>query len=163
MNRKIMNAAVIFLITGMILFLLTGCEFSAVNKVVLADGVMDKIEYFEDIETKDSAHGVNIYSASWEDRGNEYKRKELLKIPEGKDLYANILFIESPKGMKYKVKWLEAGTVVKEDEKEMTTDQKGVLWFLIEGEKIKKGKHSLEIFYKDKKVSQLEFDVEAEK
>jgi hypothetical protein len=106
---------------------LTGCESSPVAKVVFSNGEITDDKVLDESES-------------------------LEKISAGTDLYANVLFIESPEGMKYNVKWVCDGSVVKEEEKQMTTNQKGVIAYLLEGDKLKKGSYTFEIYYKDKKI-----------
>lgn len=125
-TRKLTTSAVAVLILAM-LFTLTGCESSSVSMVVFSDNVIS------DEKTLGGAASLE-------------------KAPAGKDLYANVMFIESPEGMKYNVKWICNGSIVKEEEKMMTTSQKGIISYFIEGVNFKKGSYSFEIYYKDKKI-----------
>jgi flagellar hook assembly protein FlgD len=114
-------------------FLLAGCEDSTVSTVVLSN---TKI-------TEESALNSSANTT----------------IQFGKDLYANVLFIESPKGMKYTAKWIKDKETLKTDEQKMTSDKKGVISFELDGSKVTKGNYTIGIDYKDKKIYSENFTV----
>ena len=81
---------------AVIVFCFAGCEDSTVSNVVLSN---TKI-------TEESALSSSLNTT----------------IQSGKDLYANVLFVESPKGMKYTAKWVKDKKALKTDEQAMTSD-----------------------------------------
>lgn len=91
---------------------------------------------------------------------NKFVEKYNTKIPENNDLYAHINLVECRKGIKVKVKWLLQNTAVKEEEKPLLTDQKGIISYELEGEKVKKGSYVIEIYYADKKILTENFIVD---
>lgn len=62
-----------------------------------------------------------------------------------KNIYANIYFIESPKGTKYTITWYLNGTEIKKEEKEMTDDMQGSIIYKLPKENIETGILKLEI------------------
>ncbi len=66
----------------------------------------------------------------------------------GKDIFACVSFIESPKGMKYTVHWLQDGQIIKTEDKEMITGPRGVIVYTLEKEKLRAGTLTAQILYK---------------
>lgn len=69
------------------------------------------------------------------------------RLTAGKDVYASVYFIESPKGMEYTAKWSVEGNEVKTDTQKMPTDKKGVIVFSLEGDKVTAGTLKFEVHY----------------
>lgn len=82
---------------------------------------------------------------------NELTGLESAKQPEqlaaGKDIYASVYVIESPKGMEYTVKWFINGNEVKTDTQKQLTDRKSIIVFSLEGDKVTAGTLKFEISY----------------
>lgn len=73
--------------------------------------------------------------------------KQPEQLDAGKDVYASVYFIESPKGMEYTAKWFINGNEIKTDAKKMPTDREAVIVFSLEGDKITAGALKFEISY----------------
>lgn len=69
------------------------------------------------------------------------------QLTVGKDVYASVYFIESPKGMGYTAKWYIDGNEVKTDNQKMPTDKRGVIVFSLEGDKVIAGTLKFEVSY----------------
>lgn len=118
---------------AVIVFCFAGCEDSTVSSVVLSNTQI----------TEESSLNSLADTA----------------IQAGKDLYANVLFVESPKGMKYTAKWIKDKNALKTDEQKMVSDKKGIISFKLDGNMVSKGKYTFEIEYKDKKIYSKDFSV----
>lgn len=118
---------------AVIVFCFTGCEDSTVSTVVLSNTQV----------TEESALSSSSNTT----------------IQSGKDLYANVLFVESPKGMKYTAKWIKDKETLKTDEQAMISDKKGIISFELEGNQVTDGKYTFEIDYKNKKIYSKDFSV----
>lgn len=116
-----------------IVFCFAGCEDSTISNVVLSNTQI----------TEESALNSSADTA----------------IQSGKDLYANVLFVESPKGMKYTAKWIKDKKTLKTDKQAMTSDKKGIISFELDGNQVTDGKCTFEIDYKDKKIYSKDFSV----
>jgi len=73
--------------------------------------------------------------------------KQPEQLTAGKDIYACVYVIESPKGMEYTVKWFINGNEVKTDTQKQLTDRKGMIVFSLEGDKVAAGTLKFEISY----------------
>ena len=69
------------------------------------------------------------------------------QLTAGKNIYASVHFIESPKGMKYTAKWFINGKEVKTDNQKMPTDKRGTIVFSLEGNKVTTGTLIFEVSY----------------
>ena len=118
---------------AIIVFCFAGCEDSTISTVVLSNTQI----------TEESALNSSADTA----------------IQQGKDLYANVLFVESPKGMKYMAKWIKDKKTLKADKQAMTSDKKGIISFELDGNQVTAGKYTFEIDYKDKKIYSKDFYV----
>jgi hypothetical protein len=118
---------------AIIVFCFAGCEDSTVSNVVLSNTQI----------TEESTLNSSADTA----------------IQSGKDLYANVLFVESPKGMKYTAKWIKDKKALKTDGQKMTSDKKGIISFELDGNQVTAGKYTFEIDYKDKKIYSKDFSV----
>lgn len=91
---------------------------------------------------------------------NELELAQQEKVfSEQTELFANVYFVESPIGMKYKVKWFLDNQEVKEEEKEMTTDKSGVIAYNLEASKVQKGNYKFQILFKNQVLEEKEFTV----
>lgn len=130
--KKLKFGALIVFLT-IIVFCFAGCEDSTVSTVVLSNTQI----------TEESALNSSADTT----------------IQSGKDLYANVLFVESPKGMKYTAKWFKDKKTLKTDEQAMTSDKKGIISFKLDGKQVTVGKYIFEIDYKDKNIYSKDFSV----
>lgn len=70
-------------------------------------------------------------------------------LKAGDPVYASVNFIESPKGMKYTVKWYLDGTEIKSETKETVNDAHDIVVYELEAEKAAAGTLKLEVIYRD--------------
>jgi hypothetical protein len=124
---------IFFTVIVAMLLCLAGCEDSTVSAVVLSN-----TQITEESLLNSSADAV---------------------IQSSKNLYANVLFVESPKGMKYTAKWIKDKKALKTDEQAMTSDKKGIISFEFDGSQVTTGTYTFELDYKDKKIYSKEFTV----
>jgi hypothetical protein len=101
---------------------LAGCESSTVAGFIVSD------RQYTDISDLDRA-------------------EQPKQLAAGKDVYASVYFIESPKGMEYTAKWFIDGNEVKTDTQKMPTDRKGMIVFPLEGGRVAAGTLKVEICY----------------
>jgi hypothetical protein len=117
------NYAFLLVLIGLLVFALIGCgAYNTVENFIVSDR-----QYTEKSDLESA--------------------KQPEQLAAGKDVYASVYFIESPKGMEYTVKWFVNGDEVKTDIQKMPTDRKGMIVFSLEGDKVKAGTLKLEISY----------------
>ena len=88
-----------------------------------------------------------VSDQQYKDRIDLENAKQPEQLKEGKNVYASVYFIESPKGMEYTAKWFINGNEVKTDTQRMTSDKRGVIIFSLEGDQIITGTLKLEVSY----------------
>ncbi|HBF2740376.1 hypothetical protein C4024_15545 [Clostridioides difficile] len=132
MSKKIVSALALILIC---LVTLTACgESTPIETSVIAN---EKYTTKEDIENA--------------------KQPEELSVDS--DVYANIYFIETPKGTKYTATWYLDGTEIKKEEKEMTSDMQGSIIYTLPKENVENGTLKLEISSHDSVLLEKEITV----
>lgn len=99
----------------------------------------------------------------------QYNQKDDLKnakqpeqLEAGKDIYASVYFIESPKGMEYTAKWFINGNEIKTDTQKMPTDRKGVIIFSLDKDKVTAGTLKFELSYKGETLASKELVITEE-
>lgn len=90
---------------------------------------------------------------------NKFKEKYKADIPEGKDLFVSFHFVECNKGMRFTVRWISDGVVVKEETKELQTNREGIISYPLEGSKAKGGSYKLELYSEKRMIHDLQFIV----
>ncbi|MGI6669827.1 MAG: hypothetical protein ACOX4M_10860 [Acetivibrionales bacterium] len=100
--------------------------------------------------------GIAIANEQYTDRAAIENTEIPKELSKDKDVYASIYFIESPKGMKYRVKWFIDGKEVKTEEKEMTTNTKGFIIYKLEKEKLHEGLLKLQVLYEETVLAERE-------
>ena len=136
-------------------FILVNKGDGPVMGMVISDRTIENVEeYCDENFTNDSGLYVVV-----EKEYNKFKEKFKTEIPVGKDLYANIQIVESPKGSKFTAKWVNAGKTVKEETKELTADKKGTISYILDGDKTKSGKYTFELSTSGKAVFEYEITV----
>jgi hypothetical protein len=81
-------------------------------------------------------------------------------LEAGKEIYASVLFFESPLGMEYAAKWYVDGKEVKTETKETKRDRSDIIIFSLEAGKVTAGKLKFEILYGDDVLFSKELSVE---
>lgn len=121
--KTIKNAVLLLVIITFFTLMLAGCrESNTVSNYIISD-----VQYTEKADLESAVH------------------PEQLKA--GKDVFASVYFIESPKGMEYTAKWYMDGNEVKTDNQKMPTDKHGIIVFLLEGDKTTAGTLKFEVSY----------------
>lgn len=77
----------------------------------------------------------------------------------GKDIYANIYFIESPKGMEYTARWTQNDNKLKIETKKMETDKQGMMIFTLEADNVNTGTILFEVLYDEEVLLSKELPV----
>lgn len=163
MKKRIGMAAVIILLAVIGVIVLMAHADENIFGVTYTDKAIKDIEALEKIDSiarsKSGHSDTRVYIID-EVKFGKYKEKYRNKIPEGKDIYANLNIIAAPEGMKFKAKWLYEGRTMKEETKALSTPQKGVIWYLLDGNQVNKGNYTFEVYYKDKRLYKKDFAVE---
>lgn len=124
--------------------------------MILSDKVLDNIDVYHNAE---QLHGEGIYLVVSK-AFNKFQEDYKARIPEGKDLYTTIYFIECPKGSEFIIKWLKDGKVIKDEIGILSTDTTGVISYMLDGSYVVKGIYSIELYDGDKRIFEKEFTVE---
>ena len=134
--RAAKNMLILILIT---IFALVpaGCESNTVSNLIISDRQYTQTEEL-----------------------NNAKQPE--QLVAGKDIYASVNFIESPKGMEYTAKWFINGNEIKTDTQEMPTDRKAVIVFSLEKDKVTAGTLKFEVSYKGEILASRELVITGE-
>lgn len=121
--KAIKNIALLFVVITIFAFTLTGCG----NSNTVSNYIISDKQYTEKADLESSAQPEQLTA--------------------GKDVYASVYFIESPKGMEYTAKWFIDGNEVKTDTQKMPTDKRGIIVFSLEGDKATAGTLKFEVSY----------------
>lgn len=81
-------------------------------------------------------------------------------LTAGEQIYANIHFIESPKGTEYAAIWYMDGTEIKRETKETENDMQDLIVYELEAEQVLSGALKLEIAYKDTILLTKEIEIQ---
>ncbi len=161
--KKLAMAAVIVLLAVLGVIALIAHADENIFGVTYTDKAVSDIKTLEKIDSiarsKSGHSDTRVYIID-EVKFGKYKEKYRNEIPEGKDIYANLNIIATPKGMKFKANWLYEGKTVKEETKALSTPKKGVIWYLLDGSLVSKGNYTFEVYYKDKRLYKKNFEVE---
>lgn len=158
MSRKTAITVLIIIVVAAIFMglLLVNKGDGPVMGMILADNAM------EDIETYDSAakmHADGIYLVV-SNEFNKFEEEYNADIPENKELYITIHFVECPKGSEYTGKWIKDGKVIQENNGTLPTGPEGVISYLLDGDSVVKGGYTFELYDGDRKVFEQSFSVE---
>lgn len=158
MNKKTAAIALVILIAAAIfiaiIFLNKGD--GPIAGVFISDKAAADVSGYKSMN---SARGNGFYLV-WNKEFNSFKEKVESNIPAGKDLYANVHFVECMKGTRFTAKWIANGETVKEETSELLTNQQGIIAYLLEGNQASIGSYSLEIWKGDKKLFTRGFSIE---
>ena len=91
---------------------------------------------------------------------NKLTEKFKAEIPNGKNLYSNINIVECPKGLQFTAKWVSDNKSIKEETKPLTTNQSGIISYLLEANLANKGSYSFELYNEGKKIFEKNFKIE---
>jgi len=91
--------------------------------------------------------GFIVSDRQYTDISDLESAKQPEQLTAGKDIYASVYFIESPKGMEYTAKWFINGNEAKTETQKQLTDRKGIIIFSLEGDKAAAGTLKFEISY----------------
>ncbi len=157
-----MNKRTSVFAVAILMVLAIGAGFILVNKgdgPVMGMVISDRaIENMQEYSAENIINNSGLYVVV-EKEYNKFNEKFKTEIPVGKDLYANIQIVESPKGSKFTAKWVNAGKTVKEETKELTSDKKGTISYILDGDKTKSGKYTFELSISGKAVFKYEITV----
>jgi len=95
----------------------------------------------------DTVSSYIVSDQKYTERSDLESAKQPEQLTAGKDVYASVYFIESPKGMEYTAKWSIDGNEVKTDIQKMLTDKRGMIVFSLEGDKVSAGTLKFEVIY----------------
>lgn len=157
MNKKttVFAAAILVGLAIIAGFILVNKGDGPVMGVIISDRAIENMEEYSD---GNYINDSGLYVAV-EKEYNKFKEKFKTEIPAGKDLYANVQLVESPKGSKFTAKWISAEKLVKVETKELTSDKKGTISFILDGDKTKSGKYTFELTTSGKEVFKYEITI----
>lgn len=157
MSKKTSIIAITLLIAAAVFFglVLVNKGDGPVVGMIMSDKMTVSVKDFETVNPSQD-NGVYLIL---EKEYNKFNEKFITEIPAGKDLYANIQLVECPKGSKFTARWVTEGNTVKEETKELVTDQKGVASYVFDGNKVKSGNYTLELYDEGKKIFEYKFPI----
>jgi hypothetical protein len=148
---------VVFIVAAIFLgFLFANKGDGPVAGMILADRAMENTETYKNA-AKTPGSGIYIVVSS---AFNKFQEDYKAGIPESKDLYAAVRFVECPKGSEYTGKWLKDGAVIREEKGTLTTDAEGVLTYMLEAKNVVKGSLTFALYDGDKKIFEKTFSIE---
>lgn len=158
MNKKtVITVLTIFVLAAIFLgALLVNKGDGPVAGMILADKAMENTDIYTNAA---KTHNDGIYlvvSNAYNKLQEDYKTN----VPENKDLYLTIHFVECPKGSEFTGKWLMEEKLIKEEKGTLTTDAEGVISYLLDGSSVVKGQYVFELYDGDRKLFEKEFFVE---
>ena len=121
--------------------------------MIMSDKTAESVKDFEAVKISEDSGVYLILEKAYD----KFVEKLINNIPAGRDLYANIYLVECPKGSIFNVKWVSEGKTVKEETKELATDKKGVVTYVLDGSNVKSGNYTLEIHTENKKIFEHNF------
>lgn len=124
--------------------------------MILADKAIESTEFYDDAA---KTHEDGIYMVV-SNAFNKFQEDYKSNIPEMKDLYAIIHFVECPKGSTFTGKWLTEGKVTREDKGTLPTGPEGVISYKLDGSSVVKGNYIFELYNEDRKIFEKAFSVE---
>ncbi len=158
MSKKTSIIAITLLIVAAVIlgFIFVNKGDGPVMGMIISDKTIINVQNFQ---TAKSSQDSDLYMVL-DKEINKFNEKAKTGIPAGKDIYANIYLVECPKGSQFTVKWIIEGKTIKEETKELSTNQRGVISYLLEGNKLKSGNYILELYSEDRKLFKYGFSVE---
>lgn len=156
MNKKksIIALAILVGIAVIFGFILVNRGDGPIMGMILSTKSVENEQEYKEIETAKN-DGVYLVTSM---ESNKYVEKYKKDIPQNKDLYANIYLAECRQGSKFIIKWVYKNNVIKEEEKALGTDQKGVVSYRLEESKVKEGSYTIEIYFESKKIFTQNFN-----
>lgn len=127
-----------------------------VTGMIIADKAIANVQAFQSMKSSQDGSSYIILDKEF----NKFSEKAKKVIPAGKDIYANVYFVECPKGSQFTAKWSSEDKLIKEEAKSLSTNQKGVIAYLLEGDKLKSGSYTLQLYSNATKIFEYEFSVE---
>lgn len=163
MNKKPMGKKTAIIVLAIVIAAAIILGFLLVNKgdgpvmgMVLADRAMENTQSYSNTA---EAQGDGIYLVV-SNAFNEYQEDYHSSIPESKDLYAAIHFVECPKGSEYTGKWTMDGKVIFEEQGALSTGPEGVISYMFDGGSVVKGSYTFELYDGDEMIFEYTFSVE---
>jgi hypothetical protein len=91
--------------------------------MIVSDKTIRDVQDFERLKSSQDVGQFIILDKEF----NKFNEKVKVEIPAGKDIFANVKIVESPKGSQFTAKWIAEGKIIKEETKELAGNQKGVV------------------------------------
>jgi hypothetical protein len=150
-------------VAAVIAIMLIGHGDEQVSGVALADTAISDTTALDGILSSKGAKlagfGGTLYATAVVEFG-KYARTDAAPIPQGKGLYACVLFVASPQGTEYKAVWSIDGEKVKEESKTISSPAKReAVSYLLDGSLVRKGSCTLEIQLAGKRIYSQQFIV----
>lgn len=148
---------VVVIIAALVLgFLLLSKGDGPVMGMVLADRAMENTDAYN---AAARAHGDGIYLVV-SNAFNKFREEYKTDVPQGKDLYAVIYFVECPQGSSYTGKWVKDNAVLQEETKTLPTGPQGVISYMLDKSSAAKGNYTFELYDGNTKIFEKSFSVE---
>jgi len=137
-------------------FILISSGDGPVMGMVLADRALENTSAYADAA---KAHGDGIYLVV-SNAFNDYQVDYETGIPQGKDLYATLHFVECPQGSEYTGRWVRNGDIVAEEKGTLSTGPEGVIAYMLDKDSVTGGSYTFELYDGDSKIFEYTFSVE---
>jgi hypothetical protein len=157
MNKK---TSIIVLVCVIVSAIIIGALFvnkgdGPVTGVIFAGKTIENVKAYNNTEKTQDNETYMVVSNEF----NKFKENFKTSIPESKDLYAALHFVECVKGAKFTGKWLKDGKVIREDIGTLPTDQEGVISYTLDKDKAVKGSYVFELYDGNKKIFEKSFSI----
>ena len=158
MNKRTSIIAFAILVAAAVFFgfILVNKGDGPVTGMIISDKTLEDIESYKIQEKSHRSGNYMILAAEY----NKFNEKFKSSIPMGKDLYFNISIVESPKGSSFTARWLSDGKAIKEETKELSINQRGVVSYILDSKLANKGSFTFELYYDSKKIFEKSFQIE---
>ena len=158
MKKKTAVVVLVFVIIAALIlgFLLLSKGDGPVMGMVLAGSAIENTDAYNDAV---QAHGNGIYLVV-SNAFNKFREEYKIDVPQGKDLYAVIYFVECPQGSEYTGKWVKDGAVLQEETKTLPTGPQGVISYMLDKGSAAKGSYTFELYDGNAKIFEKSFSVE---
>lgn len=97
----------------------------------------------------DTVEAFVVSNQSYTTQKDVESAKSADALEAGKEVFASVHFIESPKGMEYTVKWSLDNNEIKSETKATANGPRDTVVYNLEADKAKAGTLKVEIIYKD--------------
>jgi len=162
MEKKPMGKKTALAVLGAVIVLAVLLGLLLMNKgdgpvtgMLLTDRVVASAQAYSDAAKKQGDGVYLVVSNAFNQFQEDYKAA----IPEGRDLYATVYFVECPQGSTFTGKWVKEGHVIQEEKGTLPTGPQGIISYLLGGENATAGIYTFELYDGDQKIFEKTFQI----